>query len=136
MNLTLPDCTAAVLIVDDNADTAGVLAGFLSQLGHRVRVAATEAEAQATLVGESPDVAILNLDAAARMAESMEHLSKRPLLIALLKPETAQRFSRKQLAVFDYVFFKAVSPQALADKIAAYVVNRTRILKPDPSAGS
>jgi len=128
MNPALPDYTAAVLLVDDNPDAGAALAGFLRQHGHRVRVAATDGEAQTSLAGETPDVAIVDLDAAAKTAESLEHMSKRPLLIALLKPETAQRFSRTQLSAFDYVFFRAVSPQVLAEKIAAYMVNRTRIL--------
>src|SRR5438046_2058457 len=95
----------SVLIVDDDPSTAESLAALLGRRRHRVRVARTDAEALAGLADWTPDVAILDLDAGPATADKLEHIDNRPLLIALLKPSSAQGFARKRLSSFDYVFF-------------------------------
>jgi CheY-like chemotaxis protein len=122
-----PANLAAVLIVDDVSETAAARADSLTRIGHYVRVAHTEADATACLAGWEPDVAIIDLDAGLKAAEWLAHGRKGRLLIALLKPESAQRFSRDQLALFDYVFAKAVSPKTLADTIEVFINRRTRM---------
>jgi CheY-like chemotaxis protein len=130
MTPTQPNTTAAVLIVDDVPKTAALHSAVLGQLGHRIRVARTDAEALAGLADSPPDAAILDLDVGRLTAERLEHATKRPLLIVLLKPGSAQRYTREQLSSFDYVFFKAVSPEVLAQKITKFMADRTGQYKP------
>jgi len=127
MTTAQPDTTAAVLIVDDEPATAESFAAILKRNGHRVCIARSDAEALAGLADGAPDVAIFDLEVASATAERLQHIDKRPLLIALLKPGSAQRFTREQLSAFDYVFFKAVSPQILADKVAQFMTDRTEL---------
>jgi CheY-like chemotaxis protein len=122
----VPANLATVLIVDDWPETAVIRAGLRTRIGYEVRVARTEADAAACLADWQPDVAIVDPDAGLTSAEWLAHGHNGRLLIALLKPECAQRFFRHQLAIFDYVFAKAVSPTTLADTIEVYISRRTR----------
>lgn len=51
----------SVLIVDDNADVAGMLKLFLEMCGHHVVTASTGREAISVFAAESPEVAILDI---------------------------------------------------------------------------
>jgi CheY-like chemotaxis protein len=128
--MSAEDPGPTVLIVDDNHATANAHSAMLVQRGHRVRVTRTDAEALAGLADGAPDVAILDLDVAPMTAEALKHLDKRPLMIALLKPGSAQGYSPERLSAFNFVFFKAVSPQVLADKITKFMADRTGQHKP------
>jgi DNA-binding response OmpR family regulator len=116
----------SVLIVDDDPNTAEAHSAVLGRRRHRVRVARTDAEALAGLADGRPDVVILDLDVGPKTAAALEQITNRPLLIALLKPGSAQGFSRERLSAFDLVFFKAVSPGILAEKIAEFMARGPR----------
>ena len=129
MTAATPELTANVLIVDD-PPAAAALAAFLGAQGHRVRVAAGDADVAAGLADVPPDVAVVDLGVGPAAVDRLVNLSRRSLLIALLRPETAQRYPRERLSSFDYVFFKAVSPEVLAQKITKYMADRTGQHKP------
>ncbi len=120
---------ATVLIVDETPATADPLAAHLRQSGYDVRVAATTAAVHAALTGWVPDAAILDVGAADRAglvaAEALAWRSRRPLLIALLRPGPGQALSAEDRALFDYAYSKIVSPDVLADRVTGYLAKKT-----------
>src|SRR3954452_25526558 len=101
MTPTQPSPKASVLVVDDDPQTAAAHSAILGRLGHRVRIARTDAEALAGLADGTPDIAILDLDVGPVTAEALRHADRRPLLIALLRPGSAQAYKRAHLSVFN-----------------------------------
>jgi CheY-like chemotaxis protein len=111
----------AVLVVDDDPDTATSLAELLSLHGHAVR-AALDGEEALRMVGEfPPDVVLLdirmpNLDGcgvARRIRERCELARKRPLLIAITGGGSQSDRERTAAAGFDLHLVKPVEPAVL-----------------------
>jgi CheY-like chemotaxis protein len=119
----------SILIVDDNPDTAA-LADCLRADGYRVRVALTARDSLARLAGWTPDAAVIDLETSdrggLRVAAALSRRPQgRPLLIGLLRPGQACGSTHDELAVFDHVFLKSVSPMVLAETIGHFTAHKT-----------
>ena len=131
----MPPPAATVFVVDDNPATAEPLSSYLEGCGYAVRVVGTAVDAATALADWTPDAAVIDVDAADRgglaAAEDLAARDRRPLLIALLRPEMAATVARETLALFDDVFTKAASPAVIAERIARHLARRTVRLEGD-----
>jgi CheY-like chemotaxis protein len=112
--------TRRVLLVDDNADAADLLADFLREAGHEVVLAHDGAQALRALETFSPEVALLDIglpvmdgyELAARLRDRL------PLRLAALTGYGQDHDRARSLtAGFHAHFVKPVAPQALLEYI-------------------
>ncbi len=114
----------AVLVVHSDREAADALAADLRQRGYDARLAPTGAAALGLLADWQPAAAVLDLDAPVAADLVMAGvLGRKALLIALLG--TCEKKDSRDLSHFDHVFLKSVSPEALADAIADYLLKTT-----------
>ncbi len=104
-----------VLVVDDNADAALLLAELLSTRGHDVRVAHDGVEALNVISQFTPDVAVLDIglpimDGHELARRLRELLARRCRLIALTGYGRAEDRHRSRAAGFDAHLVKPVNP--------------------------
>jgi DNA-binding response OmpR family regulator len=118
-----------VLVLDANRATSDWLATVLRQRGYDVRVAASELDALAALVGWTPDAAVIDLGASdlngETVAKGLAELDRPPILIGILRTGSASSVPANKLALFDDLFTKAASPEAVADAIANQITTQT-----------
>lgn len=119
-----------VLIVDDNADSAGTLAMLLSHAGHRVETAADGPSTLVNALEFRPDVILLDIGLPGMTGyEVAQRLRAEPamagtLLIALTghgRPGDAQL---ARAAGFDRHLVKLVAPRVLPDLLAQRAARR------------
>ena len=127
MNFTQPK--PRILLVDDIPATAASLATYFRQRAYDVRAVTTGLDAVISLEGWTPNVAFIDPDSAGgcghEAAEALGVLDRPPLLVALLRPQSAGALARKKITCFDQVFTKAASFGALADIIDRHVAKKT-----------
>jgi CheY-like chemotaxis protein len=112
----------AVLVADDEPDTAQSLARLLNLLGFEARAAATPPDALRLAAAHPPDAVVMDLgwpgaDGCALAAAVCRAAGGRPLLVAVTGHQGQE--SRARAAGFDHLFLKPADPAALADLLAA-----------------
>lgn len=119
--------TIGVLVVDPNPVTRDSLAAVLRERGYEVRVAPSASDALAALVGWTPGVAVIDLGSSAldgeTVAKALAVLDRAPILIGILR--SASSVPPNKLALFDDLFTKAASPEAVAGAIARQIAVKT-----------
>jgi PAS domain S-box-containing protein len=115
---------ARVLVVDDNLDSAQMLAEFLIESGLQVRLAGDAPEALKTAREFAPDVAILDIGLPTmdgyQLAEELRRREHAALkLIAMTGYGRDSDRARARSAGFDDHFVKPVDPNAVVERIAA-----------------
>jgi signal transduction histidine kinase/CheY-like chemotaxis protein len=114
-----------ILIVDDNEDSAEMLARLLGRLGHETRVAYDGPEALALVDAFAPEVALLDIGLPVMDGyELARELRRRPScrdarLYALTGYGQADDRKRAREAGFDAHFVKPIDVQAVVQAIAA-----------------
>jgi PAS domain S-box-containing protein len=115
-----------ILVVDDNADAAAVLAAILSEHGHEV-VAVTDAtKALSTCEGFRPHVVLLDIGMPGMNGlEIARHLreragSPRPLIVAVTGWAKSEDEARSREAGFDLHLVKPVEEAALLSLLGTY----------------
>ena len=114
-----------ILVVEDHADSAEMLAYLLRLEGHEVRVAADGAAAIELAPGFGPEVVLCDIglpgmngyDVAARLSERPE--AARTRLVALSGYGQAEDRRRSHEAGFDFHLTKPVEPDALVALLAS-----------------
>jgi signal transduction histidine kinase/ActR/RegA family two-component response regulator len=121
-----------VLVVDDNADAARLLADFLESAGHGVVVALDAPAALAAIEKEVPDVAVLDLglpvmdghELARRIRERLGAAA--PPFVCVTGYGQARDEARSRDAGFAHHFVKPVDPLALRAAVEALGEQRLR----------
>jgi two-component system, sensor histidine kinase len=131
MNITHPDRTVSILIIEDDADTADSLARFLRLgCGYKVATAPDGVRGLRAAAEAPPDVVICDIGlpkqngvlVGEELAESLPH---RPLLIAVTGYGDDVTCGLAADAGFDHVLVKPADPFAINDLIEAHLVRRT-----------
>jgi DNA-binding response OmpR family regulator len=121
--------TIGVLVVDPNRVTREALAAFLRQLGYEVRVALAASDARAVLVGWEPGVAVINLGESnsdgETVAKALAIADHPPIMIGILRAESASSVPVSRFVLFDDLFTSAASPEAVAKSIAHQIAIKT-----------
>ncbi|ABS25875.1 ATP-binding protein [Anaeromyxobacter sp. Fw109-5] len=120
-----------VLVVDDNADAAELLAAVLSAAGHAVRAAHDGVGALAALDQFTPEVAVLDIglpvmdghELAARIRDRMG--AAPPAFIALTGYGQATDLARSRAAGFEHHLVKPVDADALLAVLEALAADRS-----------
>lgn len=116
-----------VLVVDDDADGAELLALLLRQSGCDARFACTAEEAGAA-EGFAPDVLILDPELPGidgyETARRLRGAPGRPVLVAVTGDATLEARSRAE--GFDHHLPKPLAPEALIDLLRPYAAGRSR----------
>ena len=118
----------SVLVVEDNPDTAAILADLLRLCGHRVVVACTAGEALAAADATPPDVALLDMrlpdldgwQVARQLRAQADGRQKRPFLIAVTGCGTTDDRWRSVDAGVDLHLLKPVDPGLLTGLLARF----------------
>src|SRR5262249_36156117 len=115
-----PVHTLSVLVVDDNADAAHILARMVQLLGHTARVAYDGEQALEAVEHFAPDVALLaiglpKLDGWELARRLRARLGERPLLVAVTGYGTERDRELSRQAGFDHHFLKPVDARVLTD---------------------
>lgn len=124
--MTLTHDRLAVLVVDDDHDTADSLAVLLHLMGYHSRAVYGGIEAQRAVTEELPDVVVLDLLMPDMDGWELAHrlralpLSRRPLLIALTGCEGAAVRRRTLDAGIDLNLVKPVSLAVLNEVLERY----------------
>jgi CheY-like chemotaxis protein len=111
----------AVLVADDEPDTAQSLAQLLTILGFEARAAATPLDALRLAAAHPPDAVVMDLgwpgaDGCALARAVCRLAGRRPLLVAVTGYHGEE--GRALAAGFDHHFLKPADPTALADLLA------------------
>ena len=111
----------AVLIADDEPDTAQSLAQLLTLLGFEARAAATPLDALRLAAAYPPDAVVMDLgwpgaDGCSLARAICRVAGRRPLLVAVTGYQGEE--GRARAAGFDHHFLKPADPAALADLLA------------------
>ena len=125
---TLPGHGLDVLVVEDDANVAGVLVGLLGLLGHRARVAEDGLAALAELERGAADVALVDFDlpgidglALARLLRQRERYSQRRLaLVGISARALGNEAEQARDAGMDAFVRKPVTAAMLADALAPF----------------
>jgi CheY-like chemotaxis protein len=112
-----------ILVVDDNADAAEMLAEFLLSMGHEVVVAHDGPEALIRQAEFHPDVAVLDLGLPVmdgyELASRLQQVAEEPLrLIALTGYGQDEARQRTRMAGFDAHLIKPIEMEKLIEVIA------------------
>jgi CheY-like chemotaxis protein len=112
----------AVLIADDEPDTAQSLTHLLNLLGFEARAAATPLDALRLAAAHPPDAVVMDLgwpgaDGCALGVAVCRAAGGRPLLVAVTGHQGQE--GRARAAGFDHLFLKPADPAAQADLLAA-----------------
>jgi len=129
----LPDLSAigtiGVLVVDANQFTCDLLASALRHRGYEVRAAPSAADALAALVGWAPGAAVIDLGSldldGETVAKALALLNRPPILIGILRTGSPSGVLANKLTLFDDLFTKAASPEAIADAIDNQIATQT-----------
>jgi signal transduction histidine kinase/ActR/RegA family two-component response regulator len=121
---SIPQRTARVLVVEDNADTAESLTMFLELLGHRVRAAYDGVAALDAARANVPDVMLVDIglpgmdgyEVARRVRRDPD--LKQVVLVALTGYGQEEVKHQAMAAGFDYHLVKPVNPDALHGLVA------------------
>ncbi len=119
-----PATRSRVLVVDDNADAAVLLAELLRTRGHDVRVAYDGAEALNVIVSFVPDTAVLDIglpgmDGYELARHLRERLGKACSLVALTGYGRAEDRHKSRAAGFDTHLVKPVDPTQIIRLVEA-----------------
>ena len=123
-----------ILVVDDNTDVAGSLAGALRLMGHEVRVACDGQEAVANAAALQPQVILMDLGMpgmdgyeAARRIRAMPW-GATPLIVAMTGwgSESEEELCRTHAAGFDHRLVKPVDMHALGELISETAIDVRR----------
>jgi CheY-like chemotaxis protein len=120
-----PPRPLAVLVVDDDPDTALSLAAVVALDGHDARHATSGEQALGLLDGWRPDAALLDLsmpglDGYALAERLRRQFERRPLLVAVTGHGQLQDFRRSHTSGFDRHLLKPASPRVVADLLREY----------------
>jgi CheY-like chemotaxis protein len=121
---TLPPLS--VLVVEDEADTAGSTAELLTTYGHEVRVTGCGRDALRATAAETPDVILLDIglpgmdgwELTARLRRGLD--GKQPFVVAVTGYATDDARLRSADAGVDVHLAKPVEPRAL-ERLLAWV---------------
>ncbi len=126
--VALTSTPLSLLLVEDDATVAAVLAGLLGHCGHQVRIAEDGLAALALLTDWTPDVLLLDLDlpgvdgfALARMLRAREAPGMHLPILAVSARSGGDEAQRAAEAGMDGFLRKPVSAQDLADALAAVI---------------
>ena len=113
-----------VLVVDDNEDSADMLAVLLGQWGHEIAVAHDGEEALREAERFRPDVVLLDIGlpglSGYGVAERLRHAAgERPFLVALTGYGQPQDIAKAHESGFDLHLLKPVDPKRLRDAMSA-----------------
>jgi CheY-like chemotaxis protein len=111
----------AVLVADDEPDTAQSLAQLLTLLGFEAWAAATPLDALRLAAAHPPDAVVMDLgwpgaDGCSLAGAICRVAGRRPLLVAVTGHQGEE--GRARAAGFDHHFLKPADPAALADLLA------------------
>jgi two-component system OmpR family response regulator len=132
---------ARVLIVEDDPDSAAMLAAVIEALGHEARTAPDGAAALATIGSFRPDVALLDLSLPGITGVELAHqlrtrLAGEPLLIAAITGWGSPRdLEVVRAAGFDHYFVKPVSEVSLATLLGGPPARSTASRRPRGTPG-
>jgi CheY-like chemotaxis protein len=119
------DTPRRVLVIDDNVDSAEMLAEFMTMKGHDVRMALTGPEALLVFDRFRPDVVLLDIGLPGmngyEVAQRIRELPSggRTLLVALTGFGQSADRDRTAQAGFDIHLVKPVEPEAISRLVAA-----------------
>ncbi len=120
-----------ILVVEDEADIAALVAYHLTREGYRVRTAASGAEALAAIAHERPDLVVLDVmlpefsgyEVLSELRRR-EELAEIPVVVLTARRDEADRIRGLELGADDYVT-KPFSPRELVLRVGA-VLRRVR----------
>lgn len=120
----------SILVVDDNADAANMLARFLQAVGHKVMVEHSSAQALERVKVQSPDVCILDIglpeidgnELAKKLRQQPE--SAQAVLIAVTGYGQQQDKQNAIASGFDYHLVKPVSTEKLLELVYQHLASR------------
>jgi two-component system, OmpR family, phosphate regulon response regulator PhoB len=122
---TTPRTAARILVVEDERDTAALVAYHLTREGYRVRTAEAGREALAALGAEKPDLMILDLMLPGFSGyEVLQEMRRRPelaevaVVILTSRRDEVDRVQGLELGADDYVT-KPFSPRELVLRVGA-----------------
>jgi DNA-binding response OmpR family regulator len=130
MTLSTSTSTAAVLIIEDNADTADSLARFLRiGCGYEVSTAPDGLKGVRAAMDHPPDVVVCDIGLPKKNGilvgeELIESLPDRPLLIAITGYGDAATRGLARDAGFDHFLTKPADPFAIESLIEAHLKRR------------
>jgi two-component system response regulator ResD len=123
-----------VLVVDDDATVAEVVAAYLTRAGYAVRRAADGPSAVAAARERLPDLVLLDLMLPGfdgyEVHKRIQALGEVPVIMLTARGEESDRILGLQVGADDYVT-KPFSPRELVLR-AASVLRRTRAVQPEP----
>ena len=129
---------ARVLVVEDEADIAALVAYQLTREGFRVETAADSIQALASIEREVPDLLVLDRmlpgvsgDEILRMLRKQPATRGLPVLMLTAKREQEDRIEGLELGADDYLT-KPFSPRELALRVRSIL---RRVAQPTPEAG-
>ena len=129
---------ARVLVVEDEADIAALVAYQLTREGFRVETAADSSQALSSIEREVPDLLVLDRmlpgvsgDEILRMLRKQPATRGLPVLMLTAKREQEDRIEGLELGADDYLT-KPFSPRELALRVRSIL---RRVAQPTPEAG-
>ena len=136
-----PKCTARVLVVEDEADIAALIAYQLTREGYRVETALTGTGALDAVHRDLPDLIVLDRmlpgfsgDQVLQSLRADETTRNVPILILTAKREQQDRISGFELGADDYLT-KPFSPRELVLRVDAILRRAQGELKPIARGG-
>ena len=118
-----------ILVVDNEADIAALVADRLAREGHRVSTATSGSEALATAISETPDLIIVDsrlpdLTGVELVTQLRERNETRDVRVILLTAgDETDRVDRLSLGADDYIS-KPFSPQELVLRVGSVLRRR------------
>jgi two-component system, OmpR family, phosphate regulon response regulator OmpR len=132
----MPDMSAEILVVDDDARLRALLQRFLTEQGHRVAVAADAAEARAAIDAMAFDLLVLDVMMPGETGLQLaEHLRREghetPILMLTARGDPDDRVAGFEHGADDYLA-KPFDPRELALRIRTILRRLTRPAPPAP----
>lgn len=126
--------TAHVLVVDDEPTVSEVVAGYLTDDGHRVTRVADGLEALDVVANDTPDVVVLDVMIPGLggfdVLERIRQAGELPVIMLTARTDERDRITGLDLGADDYVV-KPFSPRELAARVRS-VLRRSRVTHGGP----
>lgn len=126
--LDAPTVTTRVLVIEDDANVADVVARYLSREGYQVEVVADGALGLRRALSEPPDLVVLDLMLPSlgglEVCRRLREVAPVPVIMLTARGEEADRIAGLELGADDYVA-KPFSPRELTARVKAVLRRAT-----------